>query len=84
MHFAMIEKNIYLVTIVRKKGNLSGIRVPNSTYTFRNYKETKELQAMKLHALLTSSGSYIVAKFQLVNWCCVEVRYYSFAKSAPK
>ena len=37
------------------------------TYSFRNYKETKELRAMKLRALLTSSGSYIVAKFQLVS-----------------
>ena len=74
MHFAMIEKNIskkreyiYLITIVRKKGNLSGIRAPNLTYSFRNYKESKELQAMKLHTLLTSSRSYIVATFQLVS-----------------
>ena len=40
----MIEKNIYLVTIVRKKGNLSGIRVPNSTYTFVITKKPKSFR----------------------------------------
>ena len=73
MHFAMIEKNISKKREYLSRNNRPEIGQPvrnralNLTYSFRNYKETKKLQAMKLHALLTRSRSYIVAKFQLVS-----------------
>ena len=63
VYFAIIEENIckkkrsiYLVTIVRKKGNLYGNRASNSTNSFQNYEETKKLQAMKLYDQRTRSG----------------------------
>ena len=53
----MIEKNVSKKGEYLSRNNSPeiGQPVPNLTYSFRKYKETKELQAMKLHALLTTA-----------------------------
>ena len=55
---------------------------PNLTYSFRNYKETKEPQAMKLHTLRTSSEATLWLNFSslVLFW----VKILQFCKKCPE